>query len=321
MAIKDYFFNATESGGEYDREYNAEDITSYLDKVVSSGVLPKPSTNLQVVATGGMNITVKAGQGFIDGHKMINTADMPLVVSSPDVVLDRIDRVIFYVDYNTRTMGIEILEGTPAVSPSAPALTRTENRVEYSLATIRVVKQATAITQTNITDTRADSSVCGWVQGLIQQVDTETLFVQWQTAYQEFFNQLRVWEEYAKSDFQSWLISLADELTVETYIQEFHKYQVIETTASKIVILDMENYSYRNGDVFFVAINGLVATEGVDYEIYKAIEPPRLYLNIPDNRQVKVDVKILRSQAGFFTAIDSNADMLVTSNGDNIIFE
>ena len=56
MAIKGYFFNAVESGGTYDRVYNAEDVTSYLDLIVGSGVFPNPSTNLQVRASTGMNV-------------------------------------------------------------------------------------------------------------------------------------------------------------------------------------------------------------------------------------------------------------------------
>ena len=72
--IKSYFFNAVQSGGTYDREYDAEDFASYLDKLVSNGVFPAPTTNLQVVPNSGRNLTVYAGQGWIDGHKIVNTA-------------------------------------------------------------------------------------------------------------------------------------------------------------------------------------------------------------------------------------------------------
>lgn len=188
MAINGYFFNAIESDGVYDRLYNAEDFTSYLDLLVGNGVFPTPSTQLQVRAGSGMNVVVGAGSGWINGHKMVNTADLTLAVTASDVVLNRIDAVIFYADLNTRQMGIDIKTGTAAATPAAPALTRSADRFEMCLAQISVAKQTAAITNAMITDTRGNSNLCGYVQGLIQQMDTTTLFQQWQAAFDAWFN-------------------------------------------------------------------------------------------------------------------------------------
>ena len=187
MAINSYFFNAVLSDGSYDRTYNAQDVTDYLNLLVGNGVFPNPSTQLQVRAGTGMNVIVGAGSGWINGHKMVNTADLTLAVTAADVVLNRIDLVIFYVDYTTRSMGIEMKNGTIASSPVAPTLTRTANRYEMCLAQIQVNKQVTAITSAMITDTRANSDVCGIVQGLIQQMDTSTLWEQQQAQFSEWF--------------------------------------------------------------------------------------------------------------------------------------
>ena len=195
MAVKSYFFNAVESGGVYDRVYNSEDVTSYLDKIVGSGVFPTPATQLQAIAGTGMQVIVKEGQGWINGHKIINTADLPISVDASDVLLDRIDRVIFYADSTTREMGISILKGTNAISPVAPALTRSETRYEMSLATVYIAKNITAITDAMITDTRADSEVCGWVAGLINQIDTAALFEQYRAAYAEMIETMKAWQQ------------------------------------------------------------------------------------------------------------------------------
>lgn len=191
MAINSYFFNAVESGGVYDRVYNSEDITSYLDLLVGDGVFPNPSTNLQVSVSSGMNIAVGAGSGWINGHKMVNTTDLVLSVDAADVLMDRIDSVIFYVDYDARQMGIEVKTGTIAANPVAPALVRTDDRYEMQLATIQVNKQVTAITAAMITDTRMDSDVCGYVQGLIQQIDTSTLWQQQQQMFNDWFTSIQ----------------------------------------------------------------------------------------------------------------------------------
>lgn len=315
MAIKSYFFNAMRnSQGIYDRVYNAQDFTSYLDKIVGSGVFPNPSTNLQVMASSGMNIIVKAGSGWINGHKMVNTIDYPMTLANSDVLLDRIDRIVFYVDYSVREMGIAILQGTPASNPSAPAITRDDTRIEYSLATIRVKKQVTSITQANITDTRGNSTVCGYVQGLIQQVDTSTLFNQWQS----YFEQLA---ENVTEQLEEFIETLTQELRVNTYIKEYRKTVTLSQSDSKIVALDMQGYTYESSDVIFVFMNGLEGLPNTDYLIDTRTTPVQVHLNFVGsaNQTEDVDIRVLKSVIGIQTLIDNNGNAIVTSDGDNIM--
>ena len=198
MAIQSYFFNAVLNDGTYDRVYNAEDVTSYLDLLVGNGVFPNPSTMLQVRAGSGMNVIVGAGAGWINGHKLINTADLTLPVAASDVILNRIDDVIFYVDFNAREMGIEIKQGTLANSPVAPTLQRDTSRYEMCLARIKVNKQISAIKASMITDTRGNSNLCGFVQGLVQQADTTTLFESWQNGFETWFEAIQSQFEQGK---------------------------------------------------------------------------------------------------------------------------
>ena len=245
MAINYYFFNAVESGGTYDREYNAEDVTSYLDGLVGNGVFPTPSTSLQVRASSGMNVIVGAGSGWINGHKLVNTADLTLTISASDVVLNRIDSVIFYVDHTAREMGIEVKEGTLGATPTAPALQRDDERYEMRLAQIYVAKQAAAITAAAITDTRANSSLCGIVQGLIQQVDTTTLWEQQQAAFD-------AWFESGRTEFQEVLAIRRIEAT----------YQTVNSNEDTFVITDhVATYSYAY-DILDIYINGLHLAPG-----------------------------------------------------------
>ena len=192
MAINSYFFNAVYSEGAYDRIYNAEDVTSYLDLLVGNGVFPTPSTQLQVSADTGMNINVAAGSGWINGHKIVNTDTLQLTVSTSDAVLNRIDAVIFYVDLTSRTMGIEMKNGTLAATPTAPTMTRNSTRYEMCLAQISVPKQVSTITASMITDTRLNTNLCGVVAGLIQQMDTSTMYTQWQAQFNEWMESVQL---------------------------------------------------------------------------------------------------------------------------------
>lgn len=240
MAIESYFFNAVQTGNTYDRMYTAEDFCNYLEKLVGNGVFANPSTNMQVRAGTGMQVIVGAGQGWINGHKIINTADMQLTIVQSDVVLNRIDRVIFYVDHSTRDMGISVLKGTPAQSPTAPALTRTATRYELSLATVYVTRQATSIANQNITDTRGDSSVCGYVAGLIDQINTTTLFQQYDDA------------------FQTWFDEVKDDLVTATLIRKYA--YTYKTTAASESTFNVKSLipEYAFGlDILEIRINGL----------------------------------------------------------------
>ena len=293
MAINGYFFNAEESGGVYDREYNAEDVTSYLSEIVGNGVFPNPSTQLQVTANSGMEVIVAEGQGWIDGHKLINTAALTLTLSASDALLNRIDRIIFYADYTNREMGIEVLKGTAATTPTAPALTRTTNRYEMCLAEITINKQVTTITQAMITDTRANSDICGWVAGLIQQVDTSTLFVQWQTAYSNYYNTMT-------AAFNEWMETLTEELKINTYIQQYKKTVSLTASSSKSIALNMTNYTYASTDIIYVFINGLLAVNGTDYYIDTSTTTPSIQLSLTGTTNMTdvVEIKVLKSIIG-----------------------
>lgn len=186
MAIESYFFNSVNS----DRVYNSEDFCSYLQQIIGNGVFPNPSTSLQVRASTGMTVIVGAGQGWINGHKMVSNADYNLTVATASASNPRIDTVVFYLDLSNRTMGLRIKSGTAAANPTAPALTRSASVYELGLANIYVSKGVTAITASVISDTRMDSNRCGIVQGLIQQVSTTTLWQQQQAEFEEWLDSI-----------------------------------------------------------------------------------------------------------------------------------
>jgi len=325
MAIQSYFFNAVKDGDTYDRIYNAEDVTSYLDLLVSNGVFPNPSTNLQVRASTGMNVIVGAGSGWINGHKMINTADMSVSIAASDVQLNRIDAVIFYVDLSTRSMGIEVKTGTPAATPAAPALVRTNQRYELCLAQISVNKQITAIKASMITDTRSNTSLCGWVTGLIREIDSTTLFDQWQ------------------DDFDTWFEDVKDTLSTATLLRKFEgNYTTVTANESEFNVQTyVPQYAYAL-DILEVRINGLtlnsneysrngnmvtlvtpIAETGVpvSFAVYKSVDGSDAETVIDEVAELQTVVNTL--ETGMYIATGSNDNQKLSQvvktflNGDN----
>lgn len=258
MAITSGFFNSING----DRKYNAEQMSMFFDKLISSGVFPNPSTNLQVVEYGGgMKVKVLQGRGMIDCRWIDNDSEEILTIPQSDSVLDRIDAVVMVLNLNesVRDCHIEVKKGTPASTPSAPAMTRNAYVKEYCLATVYVRALESEITQNNITDTRANTNVCGWVTSLIDQVDTSTLFLQWQTAYQMFYNDSR-------AEFDDWFTRVKDTLSTATMIQTFESYYT--TTIPEEVVIPIGINRYIKGvDILQVFINGMKLTPVLDYNI------------------------------------------------------
>ena len=200
MTLKSGFHNSING----DRKYNAEDMNRPYKDIVSNGVFANPSTHLQVLESADMVVSVSPGGGLFGSGWAYNDAPVLLTLDQAEATLSRIDAVIVKRDDSelVRNSTLEIKKGTPAEIPVAPQMTRDDLVNEYCLATILIAPGTTSITQSLITDTRPDTRVCGWVTGLIDQVDTSTLFAQWESAYEEqygkFMSEFSVWWENVK---------------------------------------------------------------------------------------------------------------------------
>ena len=195
MSIKSGFHNSING----DRKYNAEDMNRPYKDIVSNGVFPNPSDQLQVFASSGMTVSVSAGGGLFGNGWAYNDASVLMTLDQAEATLSRIDAIVIKRDESeaVRDTVLTIKKGTPSQNPVRPTMVHDDYVDEYCLATILIAPKTTIITDSMITDTRPDTAVCGWVTGLIDQVDTSTLFNQWQSAYQEqyevFMNEFEVW--------------------------------------------------------------------------------------------------------------------------------
>lgn len=202
------FFDANLVGEEYDRVYLAAQFAAYFASFIGNGVYAEHSNQLQVVAmpTPQMQISVEKGQGWINGYWYENTESISLAIDVADGVLNRVDSVVLRLGFSERNMWIAVKKGTPAISPSAPALTRNADYYELQLATIDVPASSIKITQAQITDTRMNQNVCGWVTGVVDQLDTTTLFNQFDAWYDEHTTS---WQE----QFNTWFATIQGQLS------------------------------------------------------------------------------------------------------------
>ncbi len=174
MAEQSGFFNANLVNGEYDRVYLAESFAKYFASFISNGVFSGKLSELGVsqLASPAMKVEVLSGFGFINGYWYENTSNLSFNIDAADGVLNRIDSIVLQWSKSLRSIKAVIKKGTPASAAAAPIVQRDANIYELKIADIYIAAGATSITQANITDKRADTSVCGFVTGLINQIDS-----------------------------------------------------------------------------------------------------------------------------------------------------
>lgn len=285
MAILTGYYNSI-SG---DRKYNAEDMSKYFNGIISRGVLQNYKDKFAVRANTGMNIIIPSGKAYFgDGKYIENTTDYPVTLDASDVVLNRIDRIVLR---NNRSVGVRngsivVKKGVPAANPVAPTVENTETMEELSLATIRINKLTENITQSNITNTIPDNSVCGYVTGLIEQVDTSDLYSQYEAAYSEF-------KEQSEKEFNEWFEQVQGTLGTIGILRSYSN--VVTTTQANqyIIPINISEYNYTL-DVLEVYINGFKLTDDmyinnntnielalplakdqeVEIVVYKTVDPP-----------------------------------------------
>lgn len=180
------FFNSVNG----DRRYNANQIGSYFKGLVSNGVFQNVGKAFIVKPGSGMTINVGSGKAYINEKWIENDNTANYNIDASDSAYDRIDVVVIRLNNTSRTIEIKILKGSATTSPQAQGITRNSSIYDLKLAEIRVKANSTSITTANITDYRANSNVCGFVTGLVKQVDTTELFLQMQEDYKAVRNSI-----------------------------------------------------------------------------------------------------------------------------------
>jgi hypothetical protein len=142
------------------------------DLWLKSGPVRGQLLDLQVFADStGMQVKVRTGKAWIKGHYYENDAEKILAINAADPVNPRIDRVVLRATFAANTVGLAVLQGVPAGSPSPPAVTQSSAVHEISLAQVLVDAAAATIAAGKVTDERvfAGSIAALELQTLINQ--------------------------------------------------------------------------------------------------------------------------------------------------------
>lgn len=157
--------------------YDAADAAGYC-ATRTSGVYSSEA-DFAVTPAGGMRITVSAGQAWVHPARWVGysiqmrtatTLEMPVADGSRG----RIDRVVLRFDAATRGSRIQVLQGAVGTS-TPPELTRSARVYDLCLAQITRPGGSTSISAGQITDTRADETLCGLMRDGVTGIPTAQL--------------------------------------------------------------------------------------------------------------------------------------------------
>ena len=201
-----YFpFDSDDINGQYTREYLADDFARYFRAFISSGTFMDVPDNLQVIANGDMTVTLRPGSMIIDGYRYDNVSDIIIPITPPDGVMSRIDRISATWSNPDDDIHYTLQEGDFSYNPVPPACRRTADYKDYVVADIMVTAGAISIRQSDITDQRLNSEVCGLAVPF-GNLDTAAL-------YDQIKADLQYFREMGEEKFTAWFEQIRNQLT------------------------------------------------------------------------------------------------------------
>lgn len=200
-----------------DRVYFAEDWRRYFGSLISNGVFWTKSDVLQVTTDGiGMQVNIADGNANINGGLYSVEGGHSLTLPTADGTYNRIDAIVLQYGRKERWIKAIVKEGEAAETPNPPELERSTDYWELCLAEVTVERASLQLSQKNIKDMRL-SGKCGIVVGLIQQIETETIYAQLTAAIEAMQitaeDNIVAWQQERRTEIENWFENIRDKLS------------------------------------------------------------------------------------------------------------
>lgn len=222
MAEHFSFFDAQGAEGSYDRTYSSADIAAYFASFIGNGVYANPANQLKVSpASGKMAVTVAVGKAWINGYFYeLSESAKELTIATGDANNPRIDKVVCSLNLSNRLIELKVIQGAASANPQPPAHSREDEVYDLVLAEVYVAAGAVELSDEDVTDKRPDNGVCGFVTGVVEQIDTTGLFSQYDAEFNNWFEGIQgILDEDTAGNLANQISAiqeqLAETLTVE----------------------------------------------------------------------------------------------------------
>lgn len=167
-----------------DVNYGPDDFTTYFRDFFSNGIMADDTEYFAIVPGSGMNLTVKAGIAYIDGHFYRPFSDIIISLAESDTEFSRIDLIQIKCDYVKSRIYVEVITGEPSEVPTVPQLQRDVSAYCLGVAAVTVAPNVSEIGSKDIKDLRFDTDYCGVVVGKVGTISTDYLFSQYEAQWE-----------------------------------------------------------------------------------------------------------------------------------------
>lgn len=257
-----------------DRKYNAYQMSSLFDGLISDGVYAGIGTGFAVTVTSGMNIAVDSGRAWFDHTWTYNGSKYTMTLEAADALRDRIDAVVLEINSSTaaRANTLTIVKGTAATNPVRPTLSKSGTKKQYALAYIRVKAGATSLSQADITYV-VGTGETPYVTGVLQSVGIDAQVAQWNAEFNEWFENLKAQlSGNIATNLQNQITALA---TRTTKIEADYKHLIklkdvtVSTGGSDILTVDISDISFADYAQVFIDVLALSDyKEATSFDLY-----------------------------------------------------
>ena len=206
MAVTYGFYNSI----NYDRMYNAIQMSQIFDGVINDGVYMSVLNHLAVRPGEGMNVIVGGGRAWFNHTWTYNDQDLIVKLNDSELNATRIDAIVLEIDQRdiSRANAIKVIKGTPAVSPSKPEFPDGTDLFYHPLAYITIRPTVTSITAADIENCIGVDPRTPFVTGIIETIDATELIAQWGAQWDEWNEEHRQayldWVAQQESDMETW---------------------------------------------------------------------------------------------------------------------
>ena len=299
----------------HDRVYGTASFEHWLKKFFTSGVFVG---ELQVTANDDMTVTLGKGYVNIDGKVKIFDEEQSLRLETADATYDRIDSIVLERNDTERDVFSLAVTGGYSSNPTPLVPVRENGIYQMVVAQIRVTHGAVRITQADITDTRADPGLCGFVAGTVKEMDFSQFQAQFDSYFENYKNEiaerherLEEYETEKKAQFelfQTGLIESETELhdqhekALDDYFSAMQQSGNERLSAITQQLIDFRNTNEAEFLAWFEMIKGIFGTDPGGELLLKLND---LTEQVELNRTMIITGKVLTrigtSQGGYIT--------------------
>lgn len=143
----------------HDRTMSSASFRKLFRSFFTNGIFK--TDDFYVSANNSMSLTIGTGSACINGAFYPVTEEKTITIDSSNGTYDRYDAIVIEFNLTDRQFYIKTVKG--GSDSKYPIPIRTDSVYQLYLAVVKVGKGVTALTQSNINDTRTDSWYCGYV--------------------------------------------------------------------------------------------------------------------------------------------------------------